>query len=58
VHLPELLQTIPGVECVETRVPTLNDVFIKLTGRDIRDEDGEDSGGWFTAVARHTQKGN
>jgi ABC-2 type transport system ATP-binding protein len=57
IHLPELLSIVPGVECVETRVPTLNDVFLKLTGRDIRDEDTEDTGGWFTAVAQHQQRG-
>ncbi|MEM2869351.1 MAG: ATP-binding cassette domain-containing protein [Thermoplasmata archaeon] len=57
LHLPDLLSRVPGVECVETRVPTLNDVFIKLTGRDIRDESGEDSGGWVESVARFRQRG-
>ncbi|MEM4729376.1 MAG: ATP-binding cassette domain-containing protein [Thermoplasmata archaeon] len=57
LHLPDLLSKVPGVECVETRVPTLNDVFIKLTGRDIRDESGEDSGGWVESVARFRQRG-
>ncbi|MGQ9582498.1 MAG: ATP-binding cassette domain-containing protein [Thermoplasmatota archaeon] len=57
LHLPDLLSRVPGVECVETRVPTLNDVFIKLTGRDIRDEGAEDSGGWVESVARFRQRG-
>jgi ABC-2 type transport system ATP-binding protein len=60
LHLPDLLSKVPDVECVETRVPTLNDVFIKLTGRDIRVEDGEgeDSGGWVESVARYRQRGS
>jgi len=58
LHLPDLLSKVPNVECVETRVPTLNDVFIKLTGRDIREEDvEEDSGGWVESVARFQQRG-
>jgi len=57
LHLPELLSIIPHVECVETRVPTLNDVFIKLTGRDIREDSPEDSGSWVDSVARYRQRG-
>jgi len=57
LHLPDLLSKVPNVECVETRVPTLNDVFIKLTGRDIREEETEDSGGWVESVARYRQRG-
>ena len=57
IHLPDLLSKVPDVECVETRVPTLNDVFIKLTGRDIREEESEDSGGWVESVARYSQRG-
>jgi ABC-2 type transport system ATP-binding protein len=57
IHLPDLLSKIPNVQCVETRAPKLNDVFIKLTGRDIRDEGEDDTGGWVAQVARYTQKG-
>ena len=57
IHLPDLLSKVPNVQCVETRAPTLNDVFIKLTGRDIRDEGEDDSGGWMAQVHRYTQKG-
>jgi ABC-2 type transport system ATP-binding protein len=56
-HLPELLSAISDVECVETRSPTLNDVFIKLTGRDIREDSPEDSGSWIDSVARYRQRG-
>ena len=38
LHLPELLSVISDIHCVETHSPTLNDVFIKLTGRDIRED--------------------
>jgi len=58
LHLPDLLSKVPDVECVETRVPTLNDVFIKLTGRDIREEENGDSGGWVESVARYQQRGS
>ncbi len=57
-HLPELLAHIRNVECVEMRVPTLNDVFIKLTGRDIREDSIEDSGSWVDSVARYRQRGS
>jgi ABC-2 type transport system ATP-binding protein len=57
LHLPDLLANIRNVEYVETRAPTLNDVFIKLTGRDIREEPTEDSGGWVESVARYRQRG-
>jgi ABC-2 type transport system ATP-binding protein len=58
LHLPELLSLIPDVQCVEVRVPTLNDVFIKLTGRDIREDSPEDAGSWVDSVARYRQRGN
>lgn len=58
LHLAQLLSLIRDVECVEVRVPTLSDVFIKLTGRDIREETSEDSGSWVDSVARYRQKGN
>ena len=58
LHLPELLSIIPAVECVEIRVPALSDVFIKLTGRDIREDSPEDSGSWVDSVARYRQRGN
>ena len=57
IHLPDVLSKIPNTQCVETRAPTLNDVFIKLTGRDIRDEGEDDTGGWMAQVHRYTQKG-
>jgi ABC-2 type transport system ATP-binding protein len=57
LHLAKLLSIIPDVQCVEVRVPTLNDVFIKLTGRDIREDSPEDTGSWVDSVARYRQRG-
>jgi len=58
LHLPDLLKQVKNVTCVETRAPTLNDVFIKLTGRDIREEQAEDTGGWIESIARYRQRAN
>ncbi|MGP8154588.1 MAG: ATP-binding cassette domain-containing protein [Smithella sp.] len=58
LHLPDLLACVKNVECVEMRIPTLNDVFIKLTGRDIREDSVEDSGSWVESVARYRQRGS
>ena len=58
LHLAEILSMIKDVQCVEMRVPTLNDVFIKLTGRDIREDSIEDSGSWVDSVARYRQRGS
>ena len=58
IHLPDLLSKVGNVECVEARVPTLNDVFIKLTGRGVREENTEDAGSWVDSIARYRQRGN
>jgi ABC-2 type transport system ATP-binding protein len=58
LHLPDLLAHIRNVESVEVRIPTLSDVFIKLTGRDIREDSVEDSGSWVDTVARYRQRGS
>ena len=57
LHLAELLPLIPGVVSVEMRKPTLNDVFIKLTGRDIRVDARESGESWVDSVARYRQRG-
>lgn len=43
-HLPEIFQVIGKVESVEIHSPTLNDVFLHYTGREIREDSPE--GGW------------
>ena len=57
LHLAEVLSIIPDVVSVQMRKPTLNDVFIKLTGRDIREDAEENDGGWVEAAARFNQRG-
>ena len=57
LHLAEILSLIPDVASVEMRKPTLNDVFIKLTGRDIRQDAIENGEGWVETVARYRQRG-
>lgn len=43
-HLPEILNEIGHVDSVEVHTPTLNDVFLHYTGKEIRDDSPE--GGW------------
>ncbi|MDD4091800.1 MAG: ATP-binding cassette domain-containing protein [Smithellaceae bacterium] len=57
LHLAQLLPLISGVKSVEMRKPTLNDVFMKLTGRDIREDDAARGESWVETVARHQQRG-
>lgn len=57
LHLAELLSLIPNTTSVEMRKPTLSDVFIKLTGRDIREDTIENGEGWVESVARYRQRG-
>lgn len=49
-HLQEILSLVGEVDSVEVRSPTLNDVFLHYTGREIREESGE--GGMFERIAR------
>jgi ABC-2 type transport system ATP-binding protein len=49
-HLKEILELVGDVESVELRTPTLNDVFLHYTGREIREAESE--GGFFERVAR------
>jgi len=47
-HLQEILKEIGEVESVEVHTPTLNDVFLHFTGREIREDAAE--GGWQERV--------
>lgn len=48
-HLQQILEVTGVVETVEMRSPTLNDVFLHYTGREMREEEAE--GGFFERVA-------
>jgi len=47
-HLQELLKKVGKVDCVEVRSPTLDDVFIKFTGRALEQAEG----GWFDKIVQ------
>jgi ABC-2 type transport system ATP-binding protein len=47
-HLQELLTKVGKVDCVEVRSPTLDDVFIKFTGRALEQAEG----GWFDKIVQ------
>ena len=47
-NLPQILKTIGKVESVEVHSPTLNDVFLHYTGREIREDSPE--GGWAERI--------
>ncbi|MCX6752155.1 MAG: ATP-binding cassette domain-containing protein [Candidatus Nomurabacteria bacterium] len=47
-HLQEILKKVGEAENVELHPPTLHDVFIKLTGRQIREESEGGEGDWLT----------
>ena len=47
-HLQKILEKVGEAENVELHSPTLHDVFLKLTGRQIREESEEGEGGWMT----------
>lgn len=49
-HLQEILALVGQVDGVETRSPTLNDVFLHYTGREIREEAAE--GGFRERIVR------
>lgn len=49
-HLQEILKKVGKVSSVESRSPTLHDVFISLTGKEIRDNEAE--GGTFERMIR------
>ena len=57
LHLAELLSLMENVVSVEMRKPTLNDVFIKLTGRDIRVDETENGESWVESIVRYRQRG-
>ena len=47
-HLQKILGKAGEAENVELHSPTLHDVFIKLTGRQMREDSDEGEGGWMT----------
>ncbi len=52
--LPEFLRQIQGVDGIEVRTPTLQDVFLDLTGRELRD--AEEGGAGFAEDYQRLQQ--
>ncbi|MEN3059957.1 MAG: ATP-binding cassette domain-containing protein, partial [Candidatus Methanosuratincola petrocarbonis] len=48
-HIQEILCNLGNVSFVELREPTLNDVFLQITGKEIREESAEE---WAEVYAR------
>ncbi len=56
--IPRILSALPvGVESVKLTRPTLDDVFIELTGRQLRDEQSDMMTGFRTAMASRFRQG-
>jgi ABC-2 type transport system ATP-binding protein len=56
--IPKILKAMPmQVHSVTLTRPTLDDVFIELTGRQLRDEQGDAMAGFRTAMASRTRQG-
>jgi ABC-2 type transport system ATP-binding protein len=53
-HLQEILKKVGDVESVESRSPTLHDVFLKITGKQIREDNPE--GSYFERMIRSRNK--
>ena len=47
-HLQRILEKVGDAENVELHSPTLNDVFLKLTGKQVREDSEEGEGDWMT----------
>lgn len=54
-HLQKILEKVGEAEHVELHSPTLNDVFLKLTGKHIREGSDDGEGGWMTR-SMHSEK--
>ena len=56
--IPKVLKALPmTVESVTLTRPTLDDVFIEMTGRQLRNEQGDMMAGFRTAMASRTRQG-
>jgi ABC-2 type transport system ATP-binding protein len=57
-NLAAILAAADGVEHVELRTPTLQDVFLHFTGREMREESEDEAGSGFMSAFSATQRGN
>jgi ABC-2 type transport system ATP-binding protein len=54
-QLAALLAAVPSVQSVEVRAPTLNDVFLKYTGRELRPETESEGEDWMESALKANQ---
>ena len=54
-NLPAVLAAVPRVESVEVHAPTLNDVFLKYTGRELREEAEGEGESWMESMLKTNQ---
>ena len=54
-HLPKILETVGKVDSVYVREPTLDDVFLYYTGKEIRENGAE--GGWVQRIMNAETRG-
>ena len=54
--IPEIIRNIGDVQSVRLQRPTLNDVFLKMTGKDIRDESMSEGDVFKEAIRSHRRR--
>ena len=54
--IPEIIRSISDVQSVRLQRPTLNDVFLKMTGRGIREEDMSEGDVFKDAIRSHRRR--
>ncbi len=54
--IPEIIRSVSDVQSVRLQRPTLNDVFLKMTGRDIREEDMSEGDVFKDAMRSHNRR--
>jgi ABC-2 type transport system ATP-binding protein len=52
IHLPQTLAAVSDIESVEVHSPTLNDVFLKYTGRELRPNAEGEGESWIESVLK------
>ncbi len=55
-RLAAVLGAIDGVRSVEVHEPTLNDVFLRFTGRELRDESAGEGDAWMDSAVKASQR--
>ena len=56
IYLPQTLAAVSGIESVEVHSPTLNDVFLKYTGRELRPDAEGEGESWAESMLKTSQE--